>query len=167
MLKILQARLQQYMNYEFPAVQAGFRKGRGTRDQIANIHWIIKKAREFQKNISFCFIDYAKAFDCMDHNILWKILKEMGIPDHLTYLLRNLYACQEATVRTGHGTTDCFQILKGVRQGCILSPCLFNFYAEYIMRNAGLDEAQARIKIARRNINNLRYAHNTTLKAES
>ena len=135
-------------------VQAGFRKGRGTRDQSDNICWIIEKARQFQKNIYFCFIDYAKAFDCVDHNKLWKILQEMGIPDHLTCLLRNLYAGQEATVRTGHGTTDWFQIGKGVHQCCILSPCLFNFYAEYIMRNAGLDEAQAGIKIARRNINN-------------
>ena len=126
MLKILQTRLQQYMNHELPDVQAGFRKGRGTRDQIANIRWIIKNTREFQKNIYFCFIDYAKAFDCVDHNKLWKILKEMGISDHLTCLLRNLYAGQEATVRTGHGTTDWFQIGKGVRQGCILSPCLFN-----------------------------------------
>ena len=125
MLKILQARLQQYMNRELPDVQAGFRKGRGTRDQIANICWIIKKAREFQKNIYFCFIASAKAFDCVDHNKLWKILKEMGIPDHLTCLLRNLYAGQDATVRTGHGTTDWFQIGKGVCQGCILSPCLF------------------------------------------
>ena len=129
-----------------------------TRDQIANIRWIMEKAREFQKNIYFCFIDYAKAFDCVDHNKLWKILQEMGIPDHLTCLLRNLYAGQDATVRTGHGTTDWFQIGKGVRQGCILSPCLFNLYAEYIMRNTGLDEAQAGIQIARRNINNLRYA---------
>ena len=167
MLKILQARLQQYVNRELPDVQAGFRKGRGTRDQIANIHWITEKAQEFQKNIYFCFIDYAKAFDCVDHNKWWKILQEMGIPDHLTYLLRNLYADQEATVRTGHGTTDWFQIGKGVRQGCILSPCLFNLYAEYIMRNAGLDEAQAEIKIAGRNINNLRYADDTTLMAES
>ena len=127
----------------------------------------IKKAREFQKDIYFCFIDYAKAFDCVDHNKLWKILKEMGIPDHLTCLLRNLYAGQEATVRTGHGATDWFQIGKGVRQGCILSPCLFNLYAEYIMRHTGLDEAQAGIKIARRNINNLRYADDTTLMAES
>ena len=140
MLKILQARLQQYVNCELPDVQAGFRKGRGTRDQIANIHWIIKKARKFQKNI-YCFIDYARAFDCMDHNKLWKILKEMGILDQLTCPLRNLYAGQEATVRTGHGTTDWFQIGKGVRQGCILSPCLFSSYAEYIMRNPGLDEA--------------------------
>ena len=167
MLKILQARLQQYMNRELPDVQAGFWKGRGTRDQIANIHWIIKKARVFQKNIYFCFIDYAKAFDCVDHNKLWKILKEMGIPDHLTCLLRNLYVGQEATVRTGHGTTDWFQIGKGVRQGYILSSCLFNFYAEYIIWNAGLDEAQAGIKIARRNTNNLRYADDTTLMAES
>ena len=167
MLKILQARLQQFVNHELPDVQAGFRKGRGTRDQIANIRWIMEKAREFQKNIYFCFIDYAKAFDCVDHNKLWKILKEMGIPDHLTCLLRNLYAGQEATVRTGHGTTDWFQIGKGVHQGCILSPCLFNLYAEYIMRNAGLEEAQAGIKIAGRNINNLRYADDTTLMAES
>ena len=128
MLKILQARLQQYMNHGFPDVQAGFRQGRGNRDQIANILWIIKKAREFQKNSYFCFIDYAKAFDCVDHNKLWKILKEMGMPDHLTCLLTNLYAGQEATVRTGHGTTDWFQIGKGVHQGSILSPCLFNIY---------------------------------------
>ena len=167
MLKILQARLQQYVNHELPDVQAGFRKGRGTRDQIANIRWIIKKAREFWKNIYFCFIDYAKAFDCVDHNKLWKILQEMGIPDHLTCLLRNLYAGEEATVRTGHGTTDWFQGGKGVRQGCILSPCLFNLYAEYIMRNAGLKEAQAGIKTAWRNTNNLRYADDTTLIAES
>ena len=167
MLKILQARLEQYVNRELPDVQTGFSKGRGTRDQTVIIHWIIKKAREFQKNIYFCFIDYAKAFDCVDPNELWKILKEMGIPDHLTCLLRNLYAGREATVRTGHGTTDWFQIGKGVRQGCILSLCLFNLYAEYIMRNAGLDEGQAGIKIAERNINNLRYADNTTLMAES
>ena len=125
------------------------------------------KAREFQKNIYFCFIDYAKAFDCVDHNKLWKILREMGIPDYSTCLLRNLYAGQEATVRAGHGTTDWFQIGKQVRQGCILSLCLLNFYAEYIMRNAGLEETQAGIKIARRNINNLRYADDTTLMAES
>src|SRR5574340_482576 len=136
-------------------------------DQIGNICWIIEKAREFQKNIYFCFTDYAKAFDCVDHNKLWKILKEMGIPDHLTCLLRNLYTGQEATVRTGHGTTDWFQIGKGVHQGCILSPCLFNFCAEYIMRNAGLEEAQAEIKISGRNINNLRYSDDTTLMAES
>ena len=155
------------MNRELPDVQVGFRKGRGTRDQIANICWIIEKAREFQKNIYFCFIDYAKAFDCVDHNKLWKTLKEMGIPYHLTCLLRNLYAGQEATVRTEHGTTDWLQIGKGVRQGCILSPCLFNLYAEYIMRNAGLEEAQAGIKIAGRNINNFRHADDTTLMAES
>ena len=156
MFKILQARIQQYVNCELPDVQAGFRKGRGTRDQNADIHWIIEKAGEFQKNIYFCFIDYAKAFDCVDHNKLWKILKEMGIPDHLTCLLRNRYTGQEATVRTGHGTTDWFQIGKGVCQSCILSPCLFNLYAEYIMRNAGLEEAEAGIKIAGRNINNLK-----------
>ena len=167
MLKILQARLQQYVNCELPDVQAGFRKGRGTRNQIANICWIMEKATEFQKNIYFCFIDYAKAFDCVDHNKLWKILKEMGIPEHLTCLLRNLYAGQEATLRTGHGTTDWFQIGKGVRQGYILSPCLFNLYAEYIMRNAGLKEVQAGVKIAGRNINNFRYADDTTLMEES
>ena len=151
------------MNRELPDVQAGFRKGRGTRDQMANICWIIEKAREFQKNIYFCFIDYAKAFDCVDHNKLWKILKEMGIPDHLTCLLKNLYAGQEATVRTGHWTTYWFQIGKGVCQGCILSTCLFNLYAEYVMHDADLDEAQAGIKTAGRNINNLRYADDTTL----
>ena len=155
------------MNRKLPDVQAGFRKRRGIRDQTANIRWIIKKAREFQKHIYFCFIDYAKAFDCVDHNKVWKILKEMGIPDHLTCLLRNLYAGQEAAVRTGHGTTDWFQIGKGVRQGCILSPCLFRLYAKYIMRNASLDEAQAGIKIVGRNISNLRYADDTTLVAES
>ena len=154
------------MNHELPDVQAGFRKGRGTTDQIANIHWIIEKAREFQKMIYFCFIDYAKAFDCVDHNKLWTIMKEMGLPDHLTCLLRNLYAGQEATVRTGHGTTDWFQIGKGVRPGCILSSCLFNLYAEYIMRNE-LEETQAGIKIAGRNINNLTDADDTTLMAES
>ena len=143
----------------------GFRKGRGTRDQIASICWIIKKAREFQKNI--CFIDYAKAFDCVGHNKLWETLKEMGIPNHLTCLLRNLYAAQESTVKTGLGKTDWFQIGKGVCQGCILSPWLFSLYAEYIMRNAGLEETQAGIKIAGRDINHLRYADNTTLMAES
>ena len=170
MLRILQARLQQYMNRELPDAQADFRKGRGTRDQIANIHWIMEKAREFQKNIDFCFIDYAKAFDYVDHNQLWKILQEMGIPDDLIYFLRNLYAGQDATVRTGHGTTDWFQIGKGVRQGCILSPCLFNFYAEYIMRNAGLNEAQVKSRFpgeisipSNTNINNLKYAADTTL----
>ena len=148
MFKILQTWLQQYVNHELPDVQAGFRKGRGTRDQIANICRIIEKAIEFQKNICFSFIDYAKVFDCVDHNKLWKILQEMGIPDHFTCLLRNLYAAQEATVRTGHGTMDWFQIGKGVRQGCILSACLFNLYAEYIMRNARLEEAPAGIKTA-------------------
>ena len=167
MLKILQARLQQYMNREFPDVQAGFRKGRGTRDQIANICWIMEKAREFQKNIYFCFIDYVKAFDYVDHNKLWKIPKEMVIPDPLTCPLRNLYAGQEATVRTGHGTTDWFQIGKGVCQGCILPSCLINLYAEYIMRNAGLDEPQGRIKTAGRNINNFTYADDITFMAES
>ena len=155
MLKILQAWLQQYVNHELPDVEAGFRKGRRTRDQIANIRWIIKKAREFQKNIYFCFIDYAKTFDCVDHNKLWKILKEMGRSDHLICLQRNLCTGQEATVRTRHEITDWFQIEKGVCQGCILSPYLFNWYSEYIMRNARLDEAQqAWIKIVRRNINN-------------
>ena len=154
------------MNRELPDVQAGFRKGRGTRDQIANICWIIKKARQFQKNIYFCFLYYAKAFDCVDHNNLCTILQDIGIPDHLTRLLRNRYAGQEATVRTGQGTTDWFQIGKGVRQGCVLSPCLFNLYAKYIMRNAGLDEAQAGIKIAGRNINHLRYVDDTTLMSE-
>ena len=167
MHKNLQTRLQQYVSHELPDVKAGFRKGRGTRDQIANIHWIIEKASKFQKNIYFCFIDYAKAFDCVDQNKLWEILKEMGISAHLTCLLRNLYAGQEATVRIGHGTIDWFQVGKGVRQGCILSPCLFNIYAEYIMRNAGLEETQAGIKTAGRNINNLRYADDTTLMAES
>ena len=155
------------MNRELPDVQADFRKGRGTRDKIANICWIIEKAREFQTNTYFCFIDYAKAFDCVHHDKLWEILKEMGIPDHLTCLLRNLYAGQEATVRTGDRITHWFQIGKGVCQGCILSPCLFNLHAEYIMRNAGLEEAQAGIKIAGRNINSLRYADDTTLMAES
>ena len=165
MLQILQARLQQYVNRGLPDLQAGFRKGRGS--QIANSQWIIEKARESQKNIYFCFIDYAKAFDCVDHNKLWKILKEMGIPDRLTCLLRNLYAGQEATGKTGHGTTDWFQIGKAVHQGCILLPCLFNLYAQYIMRNARLDEAQVGIEIAGRNSNNLRYADNTSLMAKS
>ena len=166
MLKSLQARLQQYMNHELSDVQAGFIKGRGTRKQTANILLIIRKAREFQRNIYFCFVDYASAFDCINHNKLWKILPE-NFKRHLTCLLRNLFASQEATVRTGRGTTDWFQIGKGIGQGCILSPCLFNLYAEYIMRNAGLDEAQAGMKISRRNINNLRYADDTTLMAES
>ena len=133
MLQVLQDRFQQYMNWELPDIRTEFRKCRGIRDQIVTIHWIIEKAREFKKNIYFCFIDYTKAFDCVDHNKLWKILKEMGKPDYLTCLLRNLYAGQEATARTGHGTTDWFQIGKGAHQGCILSPCLFNLNAEYIM----------------------------------
>ena len=147
MLKILQARLQKYVNRELPDVQAGFRKGRGTTDQMANICWIIEKARELQKNIYFCFIDHAKDFDSVDHNKPWKILKEMGIPNCLTCLLINLYAGQKEAVRTGHGTTDWFQIGKGVCQGCILSPCLFKFYAEYIMRNAELEEEQLQSRL--------------------
>ena len=143
MLKILQARLQQYVKCKLPDVQGRFRKGRGTRDQITSIRRITDKAREIQKNIYFCFTDYAKDFDHVDHSKLWKILKETGMPDHLTCLPKNLYAGQEATVRTGHGTTDWFEKRKGVCQGCILSPCLFNLYAEYIMRNTGLNEAQA------------------------
>ena len=150
MLKILQARLQQYVSVEIPGVQAGFRKGRGTRDQIANIHWIIKKAREFQKKYLLLLYWLCQSL-CVDHNKLQKILKDMGIPDHLTCLLRNLYAGQEATVRTRHGTTGWFQIGKGG----IFSSCFLNLYTEYIMQNAGLDEAQAGIKIARRNNNNL------------
>ena len=166
-LKILHARLQHYANQELTDVQAGFRKRRGTGDQIANICWIIEKAREFQKNIYLCFINYAKAFDHVDHNRLWKTLKEMGIPDQLTCLLRNLYVGQEATVGTLYGTTDWFKIEKGARQGCLLSPCLFNLYTGHIMRNARLDELQVGIKIGQRNINNLRYADDITLMAES
>ena len=167
-LTILQVRLQQHVNRELPDVQIGLRKGRGTRDQIANIRWIwiIEQAREFQKNI-YCFPHYAKAFDCVDHNKLWKILQEMGIPEHLNCLLRNLYAGQESTVSNRHAMTDWSQIWKGARQGCISSPCLFNLYAEYITWNANQDEAQARIKIAGRNINNLRYPDDTTLMVES
>ena len=167
MLKILPARHQHYVNQELPDVQAGFRKGRGTRDQIANILWIIEKPREFQKNIYLCFINYAKAFDCMDHEKLWKALREIGILDHLTCLLKNLYAGQEATVRTLCGTTDWFKIEKGIQQGCLLSPCFLILYAEHIMRSARLDELQAGIKIGGRSINNLRYADDTTLMAES
>ena len=155
------------MNCEVPDVQQGFIKCRGNRDKIANICWIIEKAREFQKYIYFYFIDYAKAFGCVDHNKLWEIFQEMEIPDHLTCLLRNLYAAEEATVRTRLGTTDLVKIGKGVHQGCILSPCLFNVYAEHVMRNAGLDEVQVGNNIAGRNINNLRYADDTTLMAES
>ena len=159
MLKILQARLQQFVNQEFLNIQAGFRKGRRTRDKITSINWIIEKAREFWKDI--CFIDYTKAFGCVDHNKLWKILKEMEIPDSLTCLLRNLYAGQETTVRTRHGTADLFQIGKRFHQGFILSSCVFKLYAEYIMKNAGLNEAQTRIKIAGRNTNNLRMQMRT------
>ena len=166
MLKIPPARLQQYVNWELLAVQTGFRKGRGTRDWISNIHWIIEKAKEFQKTIYFCFIDYAKSFDCVDHNKLWKILKERVKPDRLMCLLRNLYVGQEATVRTGRGTTNWFQIERRGYQGYILSPCLFNFYAEYIHQNVRLDEAQAGIKIARR-ISITLNADDTTLMAES
>ena len=155
MVEILQGTLQQYVNRELPNVQAGFRKGRGTRDQIVSICHIIEKAREFQKNIYFCFIEYTKTFDCVDHSKLCKILKGVEIPDHLICFLSNLYADQEATVRAGHGT-DWFQIGKGARQGCILSPCLFNSYAECIMHNVRLNEAQAGIKIAGRNSNHLR-----------
>ena len=154
------------MNREFPDVQAGFRKGRGTRDQFANVHWIMEKAREFQKNIYFCFIDDAKAFDCVDHNKLENSKRDGDTrPPYLPPV--KSYAGQEATVRTGHGTTHWFQIRKGVHQGCMLSPCFFNLYAEHIMKNAGLEEAQAGIKIARRNVNNLRYADDTTLMTES
>ena len=163
MLKIFEIRLQHSMNHELPDVETGFRKVRGTRDEIANNHRIIEKAREFQKNIYVWFIDYAKTFDCADYNKVWKILQELGIPDHLTCLLRNLYAVKGATVITGHGITNWFQIGKGVRQSCILSLWLFNFYSEYIMRNAGLYEAQAGVKIAGSNINNLRYADDITL----
>ena len=155
------------MNSEHPDVQAGFRIEEEPEIELAISVGSFKKQESSKENIYFCFIDYSKAFDCVDHNKLWKILKEMGIPDHLTCLLRNLYAGQEATVRTGHRTTDWFQIGKGVRQGCIWSPCLFNLYAEYIMRNAALDEAQAGNKIAGRTINNLRYTDDTTLMAES
>ena len=165
MLKILQVTLPQYMNWEIPDVQAGFQRGRRTRDQIANTCWIMEKAKEFQKNIYFCFVDYTKAFDGVDHNKLWKILKEMGVLDHLTCFLRNLYVDQEAAVRTRHGTTDWFQTGKGVWQGCKLSPCLSNLHAEYIMWKAGLDESQAGIKIDRGN-NNLRYVYDTTPMAE-
>ena len=167
MLKILYASLQHYVNQELPDAQAGFRKGRGTRNQISNICWIIQKARKFQKIIYLCFIDYTKAFDCVDNNTLQKILKNMGILDHLTCLLRNLYAGQEATVRTLYGTTDWFRIENGVWEGCLLSSCLFNLYSEHIMRNAELDELQTRIKIGGRIINNLRYMDDTSLMAES
>ena len=167
MLKILQARLQHYVNHEISDVQAGFRKCRGTRDQTANIRWIIEKARELQKNIYFCFVDYAKAFECVDHNKLWKILQDMVIPDHLTCLLRNLYAGQEATVELDMEQQTGSKLGKEYVKAVYRHPAYFNLYAEYIMRSASLDEAQAGIKIARRNINNLRYADDTTLMAES
>ena len=163
---MLQASLQQYVSRKLPDVHAGFRKGRVTRDQITNICWIIKEAREFQKNVYFCFIDYAKDFVWII-TIYEKFFKELGIPDHLTCLQRNLFTGQEAMVRTGRGKIDWFQTRKGVCQRCILSPCFFNLYAQYIMRNSGLDEGQAGIKIAGRNINNLRYTDDTTLMAES
>ena len=166
MLIILQARLQQYMNHELPDVQARFREAEEPEIKLPTSAGSWKK-QEFQKKIYFYFIDYAKAFDCVDHNKLWKILQEVGIPDHLTCLLRNLYASQEATVSIGYGTTDWLQIRKRVRQGCILSPCLFNLYAEYIMKDTEMEEAQAGIKTAGRNINNLRYAYDTTLMGES
>ena len=167
MLKILHVRFQHYANQETADVQAGFRKGRGATDQIAYICCIIEKAREFQSNVYLCFINYAKAFDYVNHNKLWKAFKEMGIPDHLTCLLRNLYADQEATVRTLYVTTDWFKTEKGIRQSCLLLPCLFNLYAEHIMRNTRVDESQAGIKIGGRNINNFKYADDTTLSAES
>ena len=167
MLKILQARLQQFMSRELPDVQAELGKGRGTRDQIGNISWITGKAKESQKNIYFSFIDYTKAYDCVPPNKLWKILQEMGISNHFTCLLNNLYSGQKTTIRMEHETTDWFQIGKGAGQGYILSPCLFNLYAEYIIWNAGLDEAQAGINIAEKNINKLRYAADTTLTVES
>ena len=166
MLKILQARLQQYVSHELPDVQAGFRKGRGTKDQIANICWIIEKSKRIPKNIYISALLTTPKPLTMWITINWKILKEVGIPEHLTCLLRNLHSGQEATVRTGHRTTDWIQIGKGVHQSCILSPCLFNLYVENIMQNARLDEAQAGIKIAGRNINNFRYSDDTTLMAE-
>ena len=167
MLKILQARLQQYVNYKISDVSAGFRKAEESEIKLPTSVVLLKKMREFQKNNYFCFIDYDKAFDCVDYNKLWKILQQMGIPDHLICLLRNLYVVQETTVRTGHGTTDWFQIEKAVSQVCKSSPCLFNSYAEYIMWNAGLGETQAGIKIPARNNNNLRYTDDATLMAGS
>ena len=167
MLKILQGRMKQHVDQEIPAEQAGFVKGRGTRDQIANLRWTIEKAQEYQKPLFLCFIDYTKAFDCIKYHILWKVLQQMGIPQHLVELIKNLYEDQEAAVRTPFGLTEWFNIQKGVRQGCILSPWLFNLYAEHIMRKAGLDEAKEGVKIAGKNINNLRYADDTTLLAES
>ena len=167
MLKILQARLQHYMSWNFKVSKLDFRKGRGTRNQIANICWIIGKAREFQKHINLCFIDYTKAFDCVDHNKLWKIIKDMGMTDQLTCLLRNLYVGQETTVRTLHETMDWFKIGKEIWQGYKSSPCLLSLYSESIMTNDGLAESSTEINTARRQINNLRYADDTTLIAES
>ena len=167
MPKILQARLQHYVSWELPVVQARFRKSTGTRVQISNIHWIIEKARKFQKNIYFCFSDYSKAFDYVDHDKPWKILKEMGVTDYLTCLLRNLYASKEVKLRIRHGTTDWFKTGNGVHQDCILSSCLFNFYSENIMWYARLGESRAGIQITGRNINNLRYVDDNTLMAES
>ena len=166
MFKILQARLQQYVNWKLTGVQGGLRKVRGTRDQIASICWTIDKEREFQKSI-YCFIEYAETFDCVDHNKLWKILKEMGLSNHPTYLLRNLYVGKETLIGTGYGTIEWLRIGKRIPQGCTLSSCLFNIYAEYIVQNTRLDDSQAGIKIARRNSNNLRYVYGTTLMAES
>ena len=166
MLKILQPKLQQYVNWELPDVQTEFWKGRGTRNQIANTHWIIEKARNIQENIYICFIDYAKAFNCMDYNKLWKILQEMEIPDHVTWLLKNLYARQEGTVKTGHGTTDWFKIEKGVSQGCVLLPAYLTHVQSTLCKILGWMNLQTGIKIAKRKINSLRYADNTTLMAE-
>ncbi|CAF0988117.1 unnamed protein product, partial [Didymodactylos carnosus] len=167
MLKVIQGRLQPYIERELPDVQAGFRRGRGTRDQITNLRWIMEKAREFQNEAFLCFIDYGKAFDCVGHTRLWNVLQEMGIPKHLVELIKNLYANQEATVKTEYGNTDWFNIGKEVRQGCILSPYLFNIYAEHRMKQAGLEGTTEGIKVGGRNINNLRYADDTTLLAES
>lgn len=167
LLRVIQKRMEQYMERELPEEQAGFRRGRGTCDHIANMRWLMETAREHRKEVFFCFIDYSKAFDCIDHNRLWNVLKKMGIPEHLIRLMRNLYGSQEATVRTSHGDTDWFNIGKGVRQGCILSPYLFNLYAEAVMRSARLHDVQCGIKIAGRNLNNLRYADDTTLMAEN
>ncbi|CAF1550752.1 unnamed protein product [Rotaria magnacalcarata] len=167
MLKIIQRRLEPFLEREMPVTQAGFRKGSGTRDQIANLRWLMEKAREYQKEFYLCFIDYSKAFDCVDHEKLWSVLLEMGVPKHLIILMKNLYTNQQATVKTDYGNTNWFNIGKGVRQGCILSPYLFNLYAEHIMRKAGIEEAAGGIKIGGRNINNLRYADDTTIMAET
>jgi len=167
MLKIIQRRLEPFLEREMPVTQAGFRKGRGTRDQIANLRWLMEKAREYQKEFYLCFIDYSKAFDCVDHEKLWSVLHEMGVPKHLIVLMKNLYTKQQASVKTDYGNTNWFNIGKGVRQGCILSPYLFNLYAEHIMRKASIDEAAGGIKIGGRNINNLRYADDTTILAET